>query len=250
VSPVRSLIFKKQERGEADELVKFLSRDLGWLTGVAKNAKKSRVRFGGHLEPFSLVDMLLRSRRKDDMVWIDESHVVRGFTGIRSDIGKVALVAYFLEISSVFLPEGQPDPLLFDFLLAFLDKMETQQPSRLRLLLEEIVLLGLLGFGPRFDICPVCGNPLASGQDGAFSVSVGGACHRACVAAEERMSLVLSPDTLAVVRRGLELDSDAADRLRLGPKGLQELRNALSAFVRYMRGNEVNSLVFIENMGC
>ena len=38
----KSIILKKYDFGEADELVVFLSRELGWLRGVAKNAKKSR----------------------------------------------------------------------------------------------------------------------------------------------------------------------------------------------------------------
>jgi DNA repair protein RecO (recombination protein O) len=249
VPPVRSLIFRKHDRGEADEIVKFLARDVGWLTGIAKNAKKSRVRFGGHLELFSLVDLLVRPRQKDDMVWIDESQVLRGFIGIRSDIAKVSRAAYFMEIASLFVPEAQPEPEMFDFLVGFLDMLDTQDPSQLRLLLEEIFLLGLLGYGPRFDVCPACGQALAPGQDGVFSVSLGGVCHRTCTGADQGPLLILSPATLAVVRRAQEVGRDAANRLRLNKKGLQELRFALSAFVRHIRGDEVSSLTFLENMG-
>jgi len=249
LTSVRSIILRKQDRGEADELVKFLSRDLGWLTGVAKNAKKSRVRFGGHLEPFALVDLLLRPRRKDDMVWIEDAQMVRGFLGIRSDLEKVSRVAYFLELGSLFLPEGQPDPDLFDFLLQFLETLEFTDASPLRYLLDEILLLGILGYGPRFDLCPCCENVLRPGEEGVFAASLGGACHPACLPAGERAKLPLSPDTIAVVRRGLEVGRDASNRLRLGRKGVEELRNALSAFVRHVRGEQINSLVFLETMG-
>jgi hypothetical protein len=54
---------------------------------------------------------------------------------------------------------------------------------------------------------------------------------------------------LAVVRRGLEVGRDAANRLRLNPKGLQELRAALSGFVRHIRGEQISSLTFLETMG-
>jgi DNA repair protein RecO (recombination protein O) len=249
VPPIRSLIFRKHDRGEADEIVKFLARDAGWLTGVAKNAKKSRVRFGGHLEPFSLVDLLIRPRRKDDMVWIDESQVLRGFIGIRADISKVARAAYFMEVAALLVPEGQPEPELFDFVLGFLDVLDTDDPGQIRLLLDEISLLGLLGYGPRFDLCPACGKALAPGQDGFFSVALGGVCHRTCAGQYDRPLLVLSPDTLAVVRRAQGVGRLAANRLRLSQKGLQELRAALSAFVRHIRGEEVGSLLFLENMG-
>ena len=244
----RSIILKKYDFGEADELVVFLSRELGWLRGIAKNAKKSRIRFGGHLEPLALVDFTLRPRKKDDLVWIDESQVIQGFLRIRSDITKVAHAQYFLELCSVFLPEDHPDPVLFDFILDFLESLEADRPNPVRLLLDEIHLLAILGYAPRFDLCPVCGKPFVRGQDALFAPGLGGACHPACVGSKKADNVFLSPNTLAIVRRGLEVGDEAADRLRLNRAGLQELRLALSAFVRYQRGEETNSLIFLEHM--
>ena len=244
----RSLILKKHDLGEADELVIFFARDLGWLRGVAKNARKSRVRFGGHLEPFSLVDLILRSRRKDDLVWIDESHVVNGFLSIRPDMAKVALAAYFLELASVFQGEGQPDHELFDFLQVFLETLETSQLNPVRFMLDEIRLLGRVGYAPRFDVCPACGHPITAGQEALFVLHRGGACHRHCVSTQEQ-GIPLSPDTLALVRRGLQMESETSARLKLNRRGTDELRRALSAFVRHLRGKEINSLVFMEKTG-
>jgi DNA repair protein RecO (recombination protein O) len=248
VRVTHGLILKKQDRGEADEVVVFLSRELGWLRGVAKNAKKSRFRFGGHLESFSLVELVIRSRKKDDMVWIDDAQVLQGFLGIRPDIAKVARAAYFLELASAFLPEGQPDPDLFDFLCRFLTNLENAPVSPLQFLIQEVRLLGLLGYAPRFDACPVCEKTFVPGEDAVFSLTMGGACHLGCVDVTERGKLLLSPDTLAVMRRGLELQTEAASRLRLSNKGRQELRSVLTAFVRQLRGKELNSLAFLENM--
>ena len=245
----KSIILKKYDFGEADELVVFLSRELGWLRGIAKNAKRSRVRFGGHLEPLSLVDLSLRPRKRDDLVWIDESQVLQGFLPIRSDIRKVAHAQYFLELCSVFLAEDHPDQVLFDFVLDFLERLETALPNPVRLLLDEIRLLAILGYGPRFDICPLCGKSFERGQGVTFAPNLGGACHPTCVGSNAMRSVPLSPNTLAIVRKGLEVGSEVAGRLRLNRMGLDELRLALSAFVRYQRGGEMNSLLFLEQMG-
>ncbi len=245
---VRSIILKKTERGEADELVFFLARELGWLRGVAKNARKSRIRFAGHLEPFSLVDLALRSRKKDDLVWIDDSQAINGFLGIRSDLGKVALAAYFLELASVLQAEGQPDHQLFDFLVDFLERLERSQVNPAAMMLSEIRLLGLLGYEPSFDTCPVCGKSVGAGAETVFSLVQGGVCHLGCTSGDETESAV-SPETLALVNRGLRLDFDVASRLRIGKKGIDELRTVLSAFVRHVRGENMNSLTFLEKMG-
>jgi len=242
------MILKKQDRGEADELVIFLTRELGWLRGVAKNAKKSRVRFGGHLEPFSLVDLTIRSRQKDTMVWIDEAQVLYGFLRIRSDIRKVAHAAYFFELAYGLLPENQPDRELFEFLNLFLYELENMRFKPVRYLLEEIKLLGKLGYAPRFDICPNCGKKIAPGQNAFFSLNLGGVCHRECLTATDPTDLVLSPSTIALVRSGLEMPNQTANRLSLNRAGRHELRITISAFVKHLLGKQLNSLVFLERM--
>lgn len=245
---VRSLILKKQNWGEADELVVFLTRDLGWLSGVAKNSRKSRVRFGGHLEPFTLADLTLRPRKRDDLVWIEDAHVAKGFMRIRSDLARTAWCAYFLELASMLMHEANPDRDVFDFVISLLETLEAHEVSSLRLMLDEIRLLALLGYGPRFDACPVCEKAIEQGIDALFSPRWGGACHPACVTGGDEKPRLLSPDTLAVVRRGLEVEPHVAERLRLNRKGLEELRHALSAFARHIRGKEINSLKFLEAM--
>ena len=61
--------------------------------------------------------------------------------------------------------------------------------------------------------------------------------------------LPLSPDILAAVKLGLEGGSRVVERIRLGKKGLEDLRQSLSAFARYLRGAEINTLLFLEKMG-
>ncbi len=242
-----AIILRKEDRGEADELVVFMSRELGWLRGVAKNSRKSRVRFGGHLETFSAVELSLRPRRRDDLVWIEDSQVVEGFLGIRSEIGKVAAASYFLELSSLFMGEGSPDPSLFDFLHRFLRDLDAADPQPLVLLFDEIRLLGMLGLQPSFGPCAACGDRFEPGRQVGFVPAHGGACHLHCVG--HGMGYThLSPETVTIVQRGLVLDVPAASRLRLSRKGLDELRRGLSAFVRFMRGREVRSLAFLESL--
>ncbi|MFH0824853.1 MAG: DNA repair protein RecO [Pseudomonadota bacterium] len=244
----KSLILKKQERGEADELVVLFSRDLGWIRGIAKNSRKSRIRFGGHLEPFSLVDVVLRLRRRDDLVWIDESHVIKGFLNIRSSPEKTAAASLFLEIASAFLPGGPPDERLFDFLGRVLDELDSSTTvNTLSLFFDEIRLLGILGFQPGFEICPICGTKLVPGDDVLFAVDHGGGIHRRCNTGD-RPSFRLSPDTLAVLRKGSQAEPGVAGRLRLGSRGLEEIRRALSAFERYIRGADLNTLLYMEKM--
>ena len=48
-----ALILRTYTLGESDRIVVFLTRDRGKKRGVAKNARQSRRRFGGALEPMT-----------------------------------------------------------------------------------------------------------------------------------------------------------------------------------------------------
>ena len=60
-----ALILRTYKLGESDRIVVFLTRDRGKKRGVAKNARQSRRRFGGALEPMTIgrVGYLERERR-------------------------------------------------------------------------------------------------------------------------------------------------------------------------------------------
>jgi DNA repair protein RecO (recombination protein O) len=245
----RSIIMKKMDRGEADETVIFLSRDQGWLTGVAKNSRKSRIRFGGSLEPFCVVDLLVRPRQKDSMVWIDESQMVKGFIRIREDMELLARASYFMELASVFVPEGQKDQELFDFLERFLEILDQSTLSSIEFLVHEIQLLGILGFGPVFDICPVCGQGFGPQMEVFFAPCSGGVCHRRCLDPISSRNVKISRASLAALRHGLNSDSKLAGRIKLSRSARVEIRECLSAFVRHIRGQDLNSLKFMEKTG-
>jgi recombinational DNA repair protein (RecF pathway) len=137
---------------------------------------------------------------------------------------------------------------VFDFLLSFLRQGEARQLTVVLKMVNEIRLLGLLGFEPRFSTCGRCGRELGVSEDVCFSPELGGACHHGCADSTTGAGYHLSAATMAVLRRGLALDWDAAARLRLGEKGVTEARTALSAFVRHIRGEEIKSLEFIEKL--
>ena len=240
---------KKMDRGEADEVVIFLSRDKGWLTGVAKNSRKSRVRFGGHLEPFSVVDIVVRSRRKDTLVWIDEAHMVKGFLRIRENMELLARASYFLELSSGLLPEGQPDPNVFDLLEKILESLDKSTAGSIEFLVQEIRLLALLGYQPVFDNCPMCGKGFSANDDIIFSPWAGGLCHKTCLDEPTSINASVSPATVVALCHALNFDSRLAGRIKLSRSARTEIRRSLSAFVRYVRGQDLKSLKFIEDVG-
>ena len=57
-----AIVLRTQKLGEADRIITLLTRTHGRVRAVAKGLRKPGSRFGGRLEPFSVVDLLMHTR--------------------------------------------------------------------------------------------------------------------------------------------------------------------------------------------
>src|SRR5688572_27325830 len=99
-----ALILRTYRFGEADLIVVFLTRDRGKRRGVAKNAVKSRRRFGAALEPLTRGTVAYFEREQRDLVRLDrvDAHAspLRAMSGANGTAGSSALghAGYFAEL--------------------------------------------------------------------------------------------------------------------------------------------------------
>ena len=107
-----ALILRTYKLGESDRIVVFLTRDRGKKRGVAKNARQSRRRFGGALEPMTCgrVGYVERERR-DWCCWSTSSR--RGRRCRRSTARRSATSSYFAELIDEWAQEADPNETLF-----------------------------------------------------------------------------------------------------------------------------------------
>jgi DNA repair protein RecO len=122
-----ALILRTYPLGESDRIVVFLTRDRGKKRGVAKNARQSRRRFGGALEPltFGRVGYLERERR--DLVLLHYVHTLRSPLAA-ADGEALGYVGYFCELIDEWAQEGDPNEPLFRLGASMVDAMAAGVP--------------------------------------------------------------------------------------------------------------------------
>src|SRR5215510_1509479 len=92
-----ALILRTYKLGESDRIVVFLTRDRGKKRGVAKNARQSRRRFGGGLEPMTCGRVEYVERERRDLGFLIYVEPVRSpLAAIEADA--LAYVGYFAEL--------------------------------------------------------------------------------------------------------------------------------------------------------
>jgi DNA repair protein RecO (recombination protein O) len=107
-----ALILRTYKLGESDRIVVFLTRDRGKKRGVAKNARQSRRRFGGALEPMTYGRVGYLERERRELVRLDYVEQLRSpLSAIDGEA--LGYVSYFAELIDEWAQEADPNETLF-----------------------------------------------------------------------------------------------------------------------------------------
>ncbi len=122
-----ALILRTYKLGELDRIVVFLTRDRGKKRGVAKNARRSRKRFGGALEPMTYGRVAYRERERRDLVFVEYVEPVRSPLAATS-ADALGYVGYFAELLDEWAQEADPQETLFRLGVSMVDALAAGVP--------------------------------------------------------------------------------------------------------------------------
>jgi DNA repair protein RecO (recombination protein O) len=169
------IVLRTYPLGEADRIVVLLSPHRGKVRAVAKGIRKTKSRFGGRLEPFTHVEMVLYEGRNLDTV--TQVEVSEAFPRLRGDLDRVAAASTMLEAADAVAQEDQASVALFDLLASGLRALDSRPASPDLVTAFLLQLAGVLGLAPALDSCASCGR-----LDGLerFSFAAGGSVCGTC----------------------------------------------------------------------
>ena len=122
-----ALILRTYKLGESDRIVVFLTRDRGKKRGVAKNARQSRRRFGGALEPLTCGRVGYFERERRDLVSLD--YVEQRRSPLSAADGEaLGYAEYFAELIDEWAQEGDPNETLFRLGASMVEAMAAGVP--------------------------------------------------------------------------------------------------------------------------
>ena len=155
-----AFVLRTQELGETDLIVSLFACAQGRVRGVARAARKSRRRFGGTLEPLTLVRVAWTEKPGRDLHRLDSMECVRSFAAMQSDPPIQAACAVLSELSESFVHEGQSDEKAFRLIGAVLEALEDGCDPWIMVRYFEYWMLRIHGLLPDLGSCSVCGKPL------------------------------------------------------------------------------------------
>jgi DNA repair protein RecO (recombination protein O) len=124
-----ALILRTYKLGESDRIVVFLTRDRGKKRGVAKNARQSRRRFGGALEPMTVGRVGYVEREHRDLVRLEYVEPKRSPLAA-ADVEALGYVSYFAELIDEWAQDNDPNEPLFRLGVSVMEAMATADPGK------------------------------------------------------------------------------------------------------------------------
>ena len=136
--------------GEADRILHLYTPSRGRLSAIAKGVRKARSRFGGRLEPFFRLDLVLYEGRSD-LLTVTSAETVAAHPRLREHGGALDGAARACEAVARIFDDGDPHAGVYHLLaneLALLDR-EPDRAGRANALAFRLKLLLAAGFAPQ-----------------------------------------------------------------------------------------------------
>ena len=220
-----AVVLRSMRYAEADRILHLYTPHRGRVSAIAKGVRRTRSRFGGRLEPYFRLHMVLYEGRSE-LLTVTSADTISGHARLREDAAALDSAARACDAVGRLFETTEPHPGVFALLcneLALLDATP-DQATRANQLAFRLKLLLAAGLAPQLAACASCGE---GDHIAAFSGAAGGVVCSAC----EASGFALGEEAHAFMTRAL--GSALADAPAAGDRALREADRAISETVEH-----------------
>jgi DNA repair protein RecO (recombination protein O) len=177
---VQGVILRSLRYGEADRILHLYTPQRGKVGAIAKGVRRSRSRFGGRMEPFFRLNLVLHEGRSE-LLTVTAAETVAGYPRLREHAEALDTAARACDAVSRLFDTSEPHPGVYNLLcneLALLDS-EPARAGHANQLAFRLKLLLAAGLAPQLAACASCGE---REHLSGFSGAAGGVVCPACEA--------------------------------------------------------------------
>lgn len=225
-----AIVLRGIRYGEADRILHLYSPTHGRLGAIAKGVRKPRSRFGGRLEPFFRLDLVLH-RGRGDLATVSAAETIQGFPALRGSAEGLTAAARATDAVLRLFDTVEPNPAAYNLLCRYLGQIDAACRqgdkagiSYARALAFRLKLILAAGFAPELASCANCGS---SEHLEAFSGAAGGVVCSSCQ--QGAFTISAEAHSFMVGALGQPLDSSPA----AGEIALRQVERALGDLVEH-----------------
>jgi DNA repair protein RecO (recombination protein O) len=215
-----AIVLRGIRYGEADRVLHLYTPERGRVSAIAKGVRRAKSRFGGRLEPFFRLNLVLY-QGKSDLMTVTSAETIAGHPRLREHGAALDGAARACDAVGRLFGDGEPHSGVYHLLANHLPLMDREpaRATRANALAFRLKLLLAAGFAPHLASCASCGEPE---HLVGFSGAAGGVVCGACEAGSFALSQEGHDFLVAALGRPLAETPDA------GPPALAQADRAIS----------------------
>jgi DNA repair protein RecO (recombination protein O) len=175
-----AVVLRSMRYGEADRILHLYTPHRGRLSAIAKGVRRARSRFGGRLEPYFRLELVLYQGRSD-LLTVTSAETLDGHPRLREHAAALDSASRACDAVGRLFVDGEPHSGVYHLLanqLALLDA-DPARATPANALAFRLKLLLAAGFAPQLAACAGCGE---TEHLVGFSGAAGGVVCSACEA--------------------------------------------------------------------
>lgn len=154
-----AIVLRTYPLHEADLLVTFFTRAEGKVKGVAKSAKKSRRRFGGALEPLTVVRAYWQDKEGQELARLDSCDILQSPLAGEVDYARLVALSHIAELIDELMPDREANDTVFRLVTSVLAQISATA-IWMPVTYFELWMVRLTGLLPELGVCTECGEEL------------------------------------------------------------------------------------------
>lgn len=240
------VVLRAVDYKESDRILTVLTDQNGLMTVKARGCRRKNSPLAAPTQLFVYSRMELFEYR--DYYTVQEAAIVDQFLGVREDVVKLSLAAYFAEVAQCVAVEGEANGELLSLVLNSLyalDKLD--KPLELVRAAFALRCMVIAGYAPLLDACAVCGQ--AQPQRSRLYLEEGVVCCEGCKeTVGPGRSVALTAQMLAAARHIAGGEAKRLFSFRLPPEQLDAFAGVSAQYVSAQLERNFKSLDFYLTM--
>jgi DNA repair protein RecO (recombination protein O) len=222
------LILRETTYKETSKILTILTASEGKITVMAKGVRRRGSKMAGGVQLLAFSDLTLSENRGRYI--LTEAQSIELFAGLRTDVERLALGAYFAEIMEAVSDEDMQNPGILSLgLNALFALSEGKKDPMLIKAAFELRMMCLAGFTPAVLCCAVCGTDMPDRP--VLNLTGGVVLCRKCAAPEPGGRAELCPGSLAAIRHITTCEPKRIFSFSLGADSIRRLAFAAENYL-------------------
>lgn len=240
---IQALVLRVTEYNERDALLTLLTKENGKLTVKARGLRRKNSPLAAPCQLLAYSEFTIFEYR--DMYTINEAHSLELFQPLRSDLTKLALGSYFIQVADVLALEDYPNPQLLTLVLNCLYALaKLPIPIKQIKAAFELRCACIAGYSPDLFSCHICGIP----QPVMFDLSGGILLCNGCLSFAGGIRMPVNRGVLDAMRYIVSCEPQKLLSFTIGDENLEQLSSITEAYLTTQLERGFSTLDFYKSL--